>query len=128
MAAIVPHNRGFLSFATLDEPQPEFGPDLPIVATDEVGTDEFLESGLQSSNIPRGIARNQFADLARQGVDGFCRSRGLLPFLLGARGLAWWLPIGRSHEDQVRFEWEPVVAALQTKKIGPDFISDCSEL
>lgn len=103
--AIASHNRGFLSFAPLQQLQDYFGPDLPLKIAAEQSTDEFLAAGWSAHGLRMRDARSKFTDLSRQALDAFFFAKGLHSFELPSRRLAWWPTSANGTLKRATFAW-----------------------
>jgi hypothetical protein len=102
---LVPHNRGFLSFAPPHDLQEYFGPQLPIDLIGDTSTGDFLNNGWSDQNIRAGDARRKFSDLARRALDSFFESRSLLRFEIANGHNAWWPPVSDPLKSMLSFSW-----------------------
>ena len=103
---LVPHHRGFLSFAELPELEGHFGPELPLIRVDSIETETFLKEGWGGERrIKRHDARNHFCNLLRQGLDRFLRHRGLQHYEMANGELAWWATTEAVPIQQLSFRW-----------------------
>ena len=102
---LVPHHRGFLSFAGLPELKRHFGPELPLMRVDTINTETFLKEGWAERRIKRHDARNHFSNLLRQGMEGFLRHRGLQHYEMANGELAWWATTEAVPIQQLPFRW-----------------------
>ena len=115
---VVPFQRGFLTFARMDELQAHFGPYLPLKLKGERRVDGFLEDGWSAFDIARFDARNKFSDLARQGMEGALGARGLKGFALSGFQNAWWAPVDVATTSQVAFRWGDLSGSRQIQGVS----------
>lgn len=102
---LVPHNRGFLSFARVHELQDYFGPQLPFDLVADILAGDFLDNGWPEQNVRAGDARRKFADLTRRALDNFFESKSLLPFEIANGHHAWWAPLSEPLKSMLSFSW-----------------------
>lgn len=102
---IVQQGRGFISFALLHQLQDYFGHDLPVEVKAEASTNDFLRNGWSHLQISWSDARARFADLSRQALDAFFRSKGLNSSELASNTLAWWPTSEQAGLRRLSFRW-----------------------
>lgn len=102
----VPHRDGFLSFADPDAVRTHFGETLRGESITRRRVDQFFDDGWPSEGIERRDAENAFADLARQGIERFCISRGLSAYALSAGRNAWWANLDVAPTSKIVFRWQ----------------------
>jgi hypothetical protein len=115
---VVPFQRGFLTFARMDELQDHFGPAFPLKLRGERRLDGFLDDGWATFEIARLDARNKFSDLARQALEAALRARGLREFSLSGFQSAWWAPIDVAPTAKVAFRWGDISGLRQIQGVS----------
>lgn len=105
--------RGFLSFGLHTDLHNHFGPNLPIIARDNIRTDDFLENGWPDLQIKRRDALNRFSDMTRQALETFFAHKGLKPYNLSSNQLAWWVPYRDGPTRQIAFKWNQLSGRRQ---------------
>lgn len=103
---LVPHKRGFIGFATLEEYQELFGENLPLLLVEEIELSEFLEHGMDSQDIESKDAYRKLVDLMRQALENYLTDQELSSTSMANGQLAWWWPNADDNEGKIRFAWE----------------------
>jgi hypothetical protein len=105
--------RGFLTFARMDDLQDHFGPHLPLKLRGERPVDDFIEGGWETFAIARFDARNKFSDLARRAMETALATRGLQSFALSGFQTAWWPTVDMAPTGKVSFRWGDISGLRQ---------------
>jgi hypothetical protein len=114
----VPHRRGFLTFAPIDDLKDHFGPNFPLKFVAERLTNDFITNGWEQFGIAPWEARNRFGDLARQAIERLLRGRSLQPFAMSSWDLAWWAPLNVGPTNQIGFRWDAISGSRKIQGVS----------
>ena len=115
---IVSYGSGFLSFASFEDLQDHFGPNIPIAVLAQHDLENYLEQGWPGLGIRPHEARNHFTNLVRQGLEIFFKARGLNAYRLSGPHSAWWPSVDAAPKTKVAFRWGDVGGLRQIQGVS----------
>lgn len=97
------HGANVISFATAREVQDALGPDVKILATSEIITQDFIESGSENFRVTPFDANNMLNDVIRQAWEHAMALHGLKNYELASGLKAWFFKKGHLEKDKAYF-------------------------
>tara|TARA_R110002051_G_scaffold61116_5_gene111893 strand:- start:6537 stop:8024 length:1488 start_codon:yes stop_codon:yes gene_type:complete len=95
--------RMLITFAEQADVQAPLEHSAPVSLSAEMSLDQFLNGGTEEHAIHSREARKKLVSLLRQGFDALATAKGLQPYALSERKLAWYAPKGLAPDDKVSF-------------------------